>query len=72
MKVYNKETLIILPLTTKEKIDDFHCKIVIGEKAAWAKLTQTRVISVKRLLRKLDLLGESEFKMLEKAWKESL
>ncbi len=72
VKVYNKETLIVLPLTTKEKNDGFHCKIGTGEKVAWAKLTQARVISVKRLLRKLDLLGENEFGILEKAWKDSL
>lgn len=72
MKVYNKETLIILPLTTKEKNDRFHHKIQTGEKAAWAKLTQARVVSVKRLLRKLDLLSEAEFAILKKLWKESL
>lgn len=72
MKVYNKETLIILPLTTKEKSDEFHYKIETLEKVAWAKLTQARVISEKRLLRKVDLLPEAEFELLKRAWISSL
>lgn len=72
MKVYNRDTLIILPLTTKEKNDEFHYRIKSGEKVTWAKLTQARVVSVKRLLRKLDLLSEAEFELLKKAWKEAL
>jgi mRNA interferase MazF len=72
MKVYNKETQIVLPLATKEKCDEFHHKIITDGKVAWAKLTQTRVVSVKRLLRKLDLLSEKEFNSLKQVWKESL
>lgn len=72
LKVYNKETMLILPLTTKEKNDTFHHKIQTERKTVWVKLTQSRVISNHRLLRKVDVLGEEEFSNLKIAWKNSL
>lgn len=68
MKVYNKETMIILPLTTKQKSDKFHYKIQTEEKTVWAKLTQVRLISSKRLIRKIDLLGKEPFNVLKQEW----
>lgn len=72
MKVYNKETLLVLPITSKQKDDEFHHKINADKKTVWVKLTQHRVISNKRLLRKIDVLGEAEFEELKRIWKESL
>ncbi len=72
MKVYNKETLLVLPITTKYKDDIFHHKITTQQKTAWVKLTQLRVISSKRLNRKVDILGETEFKILKTVWKNSI
>ena len=72
MKVYNKNSMIVLPLTTKPKDDKFHHKIQTTEKTVWAKLTQTKLISGKRLLRKVDILNEDSFADLVKAWKDSL
>ncbi|MBI4156062.1 MAG: type II toxin-antitoxin system PemK/MazF family toxin [Candidatus Zambryskibacteria bacterium] len=72
MKVYNTETLFVLPVTTKQKNNKFHHKIVTEQKIGWVKLTQSRVISSKRLLRKVDVLSEKEFEMLKNIWKESI
>ena len=72
MKVYNKETLLILPTTGREKDDSFHHKITTEKVTSWVKLTQARVISNKRLLRKVDVLGEEEFAALKSAWKGSI
>mgnify|MGYP001614297405 CR=1 FL=1 len=72
MKVYNKETMIILPITTKPKDDEFHQKIQTVGKTVWAKLTQMRVISSKRLLRKVDILDEASFEILKETWKQAL
>lgn len=69
MKVYNKESMIVLPITTQPKDNPFHCKIITDQKVAWVKLTQTRTISNKRLLRKVDVLSETEFAALQKVWK---
>ena len=72
LKVYNKETMLVLPITSKEKNDKFHHKIKTDQKTVWVKLTQSRVISNKRLLRKVDVLGEEEFDKLKSVWKELL
>lgn len=69
MKAYNKEMLLVLPLTSREKHDKFHHKIETDQKISWVKLTQPRMISSKRLLRKVDILGEEEFQCLMKVWK---
>jgi mRNA-degrading endonuclease toxin of MazEF toxin-antitoxin module len=62
----------VLPITTKEKSDPFHYKIETGEKTSWVKLTQMRMISTKRLLRKIDLLDQEMFDQVITAWKNSL
>ena len=72
MKVYNKDTLLVLPLTTKSKEDPFHFKIQTNQKIAWVKLTQMRVISNKRLLRKVDTLEGRQFDELKVTWKKTL
>ncbi|MBI2475936.1 MAG: type II toxin-antitoxin system PemK/MazF family toxin [Candidatus Taylorbacteria bacterium] len=72
MKVYNKETMVILPLTTKPKDDRFHHKIQSEDKTTWVKLTQMRVISNKRLSRKVGVLNEAMFDELKKVWIKSL
>lgn len=72
MKVYNKETVIILPITAKQKDNKFHHKIQTEEKTVWVKLTQARVVSSKRLLRKVDLLDKDSFNELKNTWKETL
>ncbi len=66
LKVYNKETLLVLPITTKIKNDSFHCLVKIKSGTAWVKLTQARVISNLRLLRKVDVLSETEFEKVKK------
>ena len=72
MKVYNRETMFVLPVTSKQKDDKFHYKIQTNNKIVWVKLTQARVISNKRLSRKVDIIDELSFLELKKAWIESL
>lgn len=71
LKVYNKETMLVLPVTTKEKKDAFHFETKMGERTVWVKLTQARVISNKRLLRKLDVLDEKQFTVLKETFTSS-
>lgn len=79
MRVYNKETMLVLPITTKERPDTFHYKILIKmssdergyleiQKTGWVKLTQARVISNKRLLRKIDTASGQEFNLIRQAF----
>ena len=61
LKYINKDMLLILPLTTKGHPDKYHCKIETEKMISFAKLSQMRVISSKRLLRKIDTLDKSQF-----------
>jgi uncharacterized protein YifN (PemK superfamily) len=82
MNVYNRETMFVLPITSKEKDDKFHYKIFVKikninteeeeEKPVWVKLTQSRVISNKRLLRKVDLISVDDFNEIKEVFKKSL
>ncbi len=72
MKVYNTQSLIILPLTSQVKNDVYHHRVINRNKVVWAKLTQSRVISSKRLLRKIDKVPLPEFQKLRSAWLQSL
>jgi mRNA interferase MazF len=82
IKVYSRETMFVLPVTSKEKNDTFHYRIFVKikniktgeyeEKPVWVKLTQARVISNKRLLRKVDLISAHDFDMIMKVFKNSI
>jgi mRNA interferase MazF len=82
LNVYNKETMFVLPITSKEKNDKFHYKIFVKikniktgeqeEKSVWIKLTQSRVISNKRLLRKVDTLSIGDFDKIIATFKDSI
>ncbi len=72
MKVYNKETIFVLPLTTKANNHRFYHKIKMANQVSYVSLTQGRVISNKRLLRKLDVLEEKCFNEVRKEWLDSL
>ncbi|MDO8659868.1 MAG: type II toxin-antitoxin system PemK/MazF family toxin [Candidatus Parcubacteria bacterium] len=82
MNVYSRETMFVLPITSKERNDKFHHKIFVKikniktgeyeEKSVWVKLTQARVISNKRLLRKVDLISIDDFNRIMKVFKNSI
>lgn len=82
INVYNKETMLVLPITSKEKNDKFHYKIFVKiknintgkdeERPVWVKLTQSRVISNKRLLRKVDSISVDNFNKIMEVFKNSL
>ncbi|MDO8604673.1 MAG: type II toxin-antitoxin system PemK/MazF family toxin [bacterium] len=80
VRVYNKETMLVLPITSKEKSDDFHYEIKIHAKnsetreeytkSVWIKLTQARVISNNRLLRKVDIVHQEDFAKVVEAFRK--
>lgn len=63
--VYNRDTFLALPITSLEKSDRFHCPVNAKIGTVWVKLTQARVLSTNRVLRKLDLLSETEFQKVK-------
>lgn len=80
MKVYNKETMFVLPTTGRAREYKFHMPIEIDavdqktgkiyKKTVYIKLTQARVISNKRLIRKVDVINEDEFRKIQNAFKD--
>lgn len=73
MKVYNKESIVVLPITTKAKNDPFHFKIYVKPGIyVWVKLTQVRMVSNKRLQRKVDVVSNDIFLKIRDAWIKSL
>ena len=72
IRVYNKETLFVLPVTSKQKDDRFHVRVTARTGYVWVKLTQGRVISSQRLLRKIDTVNHPDFNRVRNELLESL
>ncbi|MBI4065979.1 type II toxin-antitoxin system PemK/MazF family toxin [Candidatus Kaiserbacteria bacterium] len=80
IRVYNKETMLVLPITGKARSDKFHLPIAIDaqnpetkesyKKTVYVKLTQARVISNKRLIRKVDVMDEESFEKIKNAFRD--
>ena len=60
LKYINKDMVLIVPLTTKGKPDKYHVKLTTDKMISFAKISQIRVISSKRLLRKIDTLDKAQ------------
>lgn len=63
LRKFNKYILWALPLTRSKKDGDFYCRIAQGaEEDSVVILSQIRLISSKRLLRRMRTIKENEFK----------
>ncbi len=60
-KYISKDSLFVVPLTSKIRNDDYHAEIITNKVTSYVKISQIRVISSKRLLRKIDTLDTSQF-----------
>lgn len=67
IKFISKEMLLVVPLTTKGFPDRNHFEIKTKKTTSFAKITQIRTMSSKRLLRQIDTLSEDLFLQL-KSW----
>ena len=72
LKVYNKETLKVVPLTTKENIGKYYASVTLGEVTSYASLTHTKTISTKRLSRKVGRVDKKQFEIILQRYKDSL
>ncbi len=84
LHVYNKETFLALPITSKRKDDQFHVCISMKssdlvvvdylelDKLLWIKLTQSRLISHKRLLRKHRSISSVDLSRIKEAFKNHI
>ncbi|MEN9582781.1 MAG: hypothetical protein RL641_735 [Candidatus Parcubacteria bacterium] len=69
-KYINHNIIFIIPLTSKKRLDKYHFKISTVKMVSYVKISQMRVISTKRLLRKIDTLSEDQFSNLKKQYLE--
>ena len=64
LKVLNKNTLRVAPLTSKSKSDEHHFSISYHNRVGSVILSQIKTISSKRLSRKLTRLDKEQFEKL--------
>jgi len=72
--------MLILPTTGRVKLDKFHAPLEIKSmdnkskemiiKTVYVKLTQARVISNKRLIRKVGVIEEDKFLSIKKEFRK--
>lgn len=61
LKKFNGLMFWGLPLTSKEKSGEHYFKVTHENGISWATLSQVRVMSTKRLFRKIGMISEAEF-----------
>lgn len=61
IKKFNGEMVWGVPLTSKEKDVQHYYKIEHDKGISWVCLSQMKIISTKRLLRKIGVISETEF-----------
>jgi mRNA interferase MazF len=62
IKKFNNAMLWAVPLTSKERSTPHHLKITHEAGISWVCLSQIRTVSTKRLLRKIGMISETDFK----------
>lgn len=70
IKIYNKETVLILPLTSRLKIGKYYSTVKLADRNSSVVLSQSRTISTRRLSRKIcripiDNFNEIKLRFIE-------
>ncbi|MDB5188528.1 MAG: hypothetical protein JWM92_126 [Candidatus Nomurabacteria bacterium] len=72
LKVYNKDTLKVIPLTSKKHNSKYYSGVLLYERiTSYASFTQTKTISTKRLSRKIGRINKEQFKIIVQNYKDS-
>lgn len=70
VKSLSKQTCFVLPLTTSPSQNRYRIRLgMVGEKEAFAILSQLRTIDTKRLINKIMVLNKERFGAIQKAIK---
>lgn len=64
-KKYDRYSFMAIPLSTKEKSGSWYCQFTYKGKLQTAQLSQSRVISVKRLKEKMGQIDDNVFKLIQ-------
>lgn len=66
IRKFNKDMLWGIPLTTRSKDTKYHLKFTFHERESTAILSQLKILSGKRLVRKIGKLGRKKFDQIRK------
>lgn len=72
IKVFNQDMVLAVPLTSQQKNGPHHAPITLNGNKCWACLTQVRVMSTKRLIRKSGFVSQSELEEVINRFKHLL
>jgi len=72
LKKFNQYVLWIIPLTSKQKSGKYYYSFEFGKEPSVAILSQLRLISSKRLLRKIGMIPEDDFAKIKNSVKSFL
>lgn len=72
LKVFNNETIKVVPLTTKQKDGKFYAPVTLRDITSYATFTHVRTVSTKRLSRKVGRISKDGFKEIIQKYKDSL
>lgn len=72
LKVFNKNTIKVVPLTSKIKSGKYYYEVDFNDIKSYASLSQVKTLSTKRLSRKIGRLNSKQFLELIIAYKNSL
>ena len=72
LKVFNIDTVKIVPLTTKPKIGKYYAPVSYKEVTSQAVFTHAKTISTKRLSRKVGRIDRDQFDRIILKYKEIL
>lgn len=64
LKVLSPDTFVVLPLSTKRRMEVFQSEVTHGTIRGFALLDQIRVLDAKRLRRKIGTMGRGEFQKI--------
>lgn len=64
LKRINRYSAIVIPLTTQGKEDKYRAPISTNNMNSFAKISQIKTISTKRLLRKVDTLPTDQYEVI--------
>jgi len=64
--------LWVVPTTTKEKTGEYYYQFEYKKRKMWVILTQLRLISSKRLLRKIGMFPDEDFQEIKERIKRYL
>jgi mRNA interferase MazF len=62
LKVYNSTMILVAPITSRQRVDKYHFRIILNGEVSYIALSQIRVISSKRLIRKIIKISTELFK----------